>query len=84
MKINEYIIFLRYKGEFEIYNTNGERGKIIEVPEIESLFYYINWIVPDVESLFSPKQRQIQIFKKMDASNTKKQEECNLERIIRT
>ncbi|KAG5594484.1 hypothetical protein H5410_035716 [Solanum commersonii] len=72
MKINEYIIFLRYKGDFKVYNTNGERSKIVEVPEIDSLFYYINWIVPYVESLFSPKQRHIRHFKKMDVSISEK------------
>ncbi|XP_069145058.1 F-box/kelch-repeat protein At3g06240-like [Solanum lycopersicum] len=58
MKIDGYIMLLKHKGDFEIYNSDGEQIEIVEVPGLQSSLFF-NCIVPYVESLFSPKQRRI-------------------------
>ncbi|KAH0739079.1 hypothetical protein KY290_037784 [Solanum tuberosum] len=58
MKINGYIMLLKHKGDFEVYNSNGEQIEIVEVPGLESSLFF-NCIVPYVESLFSPKRKRI-------------------------
>ncbi|KAM3327036.1 putative F-box protein [Capsicum chacoense] len=60
------IMFLKYKGEFEVYNTKRNKFETIELVGLELLVFF-NWVVPHVESLFSPKQKRIQVFKKMIA-----------------
>ncbi|XP_015170259.1 F-box/kelch-repeat protein At3g06240-like [Solanum tuberosum] len=58
MKINGYIMLLKHKGDFEVYNSNGEQIEIVEVPGLESSLFF-NCIVPYVESLFTPKRKRI-------------------------
>ncbi|KAM3356895.1 hypothetical protein P3S68_023609 [Capsicum galapagoense] len=80
---NGDIMFLKYKGEFEVYNIERNKFEIVEIVGLElSIFFY--WVVLYVESLFSPKLKHIQKFKKLIAPVPKKDYECDFERVNRT
>nr|XP_009786574.1 PREDICTED: F-box/kelch-repeat protein At3g23880-like [Nicotiana sylvestris] len=51
---NGDILFLRFKGEFVVYNSKRHKLEEVKVAGLEAPLYF-NWVVPYFESLFSPK-----------------------------